>query len=491
MKIVIERFLKQVRPFAKPVLVVFGIMMVGMVAILRANYSYMDDLARTAEGYKGWGNFSRYLSNLLAMVLYGNSSLTDISPWGQIVAALLMAIAGVALLYIIYGRTKFRWWELFVVEMLALNPYFLQCLSYKFDAPFMAVAVLGMVLPLVVRGMRSWVYAGAVLMGTLVTCMTYQAALGILPMVVVLLAVRMWGKGEKWKEIGRFVGWTVVGYGVGLVIFKVFIMRLVNDYVVTEMPGLMGLVPQVVENLKAYYRLVMTDFAKAWVVLVAVVAVWFVIRMAMDAKRQKWLAGLMAVVTVLVLEVMCFGIYIVMTKPLYDPRAMQGVGVMVCLMAIVVAEERKLKTGARKYVWGVGVVTAVVLTYLFGIFGFTYGNALAVQRDYTEFRIEVVVNDLEDKVREGDVVEMAGSIGLASALENAVKQYPILARLVPTGLEEGYWGQYKIMRYYGMRGLERDLEEVPVVEEYPILEEGWYHNLRMRDGVIVVELKER
>lgn len=489
-----KEFSGKARPFVKPVLIVFGIIMLGMLAILRANFSYVDDLARAAEGYKGWGNFSRYLSNCLAIVLHGNGFLTDISPWGQIVAAMIMAIAGVMLLYVVYGRVKFRWWELLIVTTLALNPYFLQCMSYKFDAPFIAVAVLAMIVPLLARKQKSWVYVGAVLAGTLTTCMTYQAALGILPMVTIVVAVRMWTQKEEWGRIWRFVLRTVVGYGLGLLIFKGLIMKMVNAYVVTEVPGLMEIIPHTLGNLGQYYRLVVADLPKTWLVLVAIMAVWFVVVLVMQAKERKWLAGTVAVVTLGVLGMVCFGIYAVMEKPLFEPRAMLGVGVLVCLLAVVVGEERKFGKAWQKGVWLVGVMGAVVLAYELGIFGFTYGNALAVQKDYTDFRIEAVVNDLEEVAEEGEVVEVAGSVGLTPALGAAVKHYPILARLVPIELAQEYWGQYKMMRYYGMRGMEGDMFEVPVVEEYPIVvKDGWHHRLRKREGsrVIVVELKER
>ena len=49
----------EIKPFVRPVLVVFGVIVLGMLAILRANFSYIDDLGRAAAGYKGWGNFSR------------------------------------------------------------------------------------------------------------------------------------------------------------------------------------------------------------------------------------------------------------------------------------------------------------------------------------------------------------------------------------------------------------------------------------------------
>lgn len=493
-----QKWLERVRPFVKPVLIVFGIILLALLALLRANFSYVDDLGRAAVGYKGWGNFSRYLTNVLAAIFHGNSFLTDISPWGQIVAMLLMAIAGVMLLYIIYGRKKFRWWELLVVSMLALNPYFLQCLSYKFDAPFMAVAVLGMIMPFLMRGRLAkgdkwWLYGGSVLLGVLVTCMTYQAALGILPMITVVLAVRMWGQKDDWRQIGKFVGVTALGYGVGLLIFKLFIMRLVDDYVVTAVPGLAEIIPQTLGNLWQYYNYVLADFTKIWLGLIGLVVIGAGAALVLGAKRPKWLAALVAVLAMGVLGLVCFGIYVVMEKPLFEPRAMLGVGVLICLLAVLAVEERKLEQAGWRYLYGAGVAAAVVLAYLFGVFALTYGNALAVQKEYTDFRIAEVAMDLAEELRPGEVIETAGTIGHAPAIRSASQEYPILARLVPIELEAGYWGQYKMIRYYGLSAVEGNMFAQPAPEDFPIVKEGWYHNLRRQEGsnVVLVELLER
>ena len=483
----------RVKVFVKPVLIVFVIILLGMSAILRANFSYVDDLARTVEGYKGWGNFSRYLSNALAVVLFGNGALTDISPWPQIVAAFIMAVAGVSLLYIIYGRKKFRWWELFVVVILALNPYFLECLSYKFDAPFIATVVLMMIVPFLARGKKTEIYMLAVFGGTLATCMTYQAALGILPMVTIALVVRMWNQGEKWGKIWRFGLKTVGGYIAALLLFKIALMKKVDAYVVTELPGVGGLVPQIVENLGRYYRLVMGDFPKMWLGLILVIMAGFVVMMVMRSKQRKWLAGIVAVMTVALLGVMCFGIYAVMVKPLFVPRAMFGVMVMITIMAVVAVEDEKMTSrwqeGVKVFFAGAGVL----LAYLFVVFGFTYGNALALQKNWTEFRVQEVIGDLEQEVNLLDTqrVMVVGRAGAAPAIETALETYPVLSRLVPEEFESGYWGQYQFFRYYGLEELNGDMFEVPNVEEYPIVRESWYHNIRRNAerGEVVVELK--
>ena len=67
--------------------------------------------------------------------------------------------------------------ELVAVAIVALNPYFLECLSYKFDAPYIAVAILAMIIPLLFRKKEGRMVCLIVMMGTLVTCTTYQSGI--------------------------------------------------------------------------------------------------------------------------------------------------------------------------------------------------------------------------------------------------------------------------------------------------------------------------
>lgn len=496
-----KEFRDWVKPFLKPVGILWIIITVGMFAILRANFSYMDDLARTVEGYKGWGNFSRYLSNFLAMIVNGNTTVADISPWPQILAALIMAIAGVMLLYIVYGRKKFRWWELVAVAILALNPYFLECLSYKFDAPYIAVAILAMIIPLLFRKRKAGWYVLAVMMGTLVTCTTYQAALGVLPMLVMLVMVRMWGRKEPVKEVGGFGVWSVIGYVGGLVIFRVFLMKQVNAYVATELPGIGELLSTVIGNLGEYYKLMLMDFSKIWVGLIGLVVLGFVVMAVMRTERKVWEAGIVAVLTLVVMSLVCFGIYPLMVQPLFEPRAMFGVMVMVAMLGVVVVEDRKAEgkskcwRGWQSMIWGGFVVAALALSYEFGIFSFMYGNALALQGEYTDFRIEMAIEDLEETVlddwSEKASIAVMGTVGIAPALEDAVVRFPILERLVPIEFESGYWGEYKLFRYYGLRALQGDPYEAVSTEGCLKEKQGYYQDIwRCGHEKVVVELKE-
>jgi hypothetical protein len=231
------------------------IYMLGISAIVRANYSYKADLGRAALGYKGWGNYRRILSNVLSTVIHMDNYLTDVSPLSQLISAIIIAFSGVVLLAVIYERIHYSIMELLSIVPLFLNPYFLECISYKFDSPYMALSVFGSIFPLIYRNRKGSTYIGISILGTLIMCTTYQASSGIYPMLVILLALRMWSRKEDCKRIVRFCVDSIIGYCVGILIYKFFIMTSTNEgaYVSNSLPKIKDFIPNFCNNLIQYY----------------------------------------------------------------------------------------------------------------------------------------------------------------------------------------------------------------------------------------------
>ena len=96
----------------------------GISAILRADFNYIDDMGRITFGYQGWDNFSRYISNLLSTFLHTGRYLHDISPLPQLLAAVVLAVAGVAAVRAVTGREKLTVWEYAAVLPMGLSPLF-------------------------------------------------------------------------------------------------------------------------------------------------------------------------------------------------------------------------------------------------------------------------------------------------------------------------------------------------------------------------------
>ena len=128
-------------------------------------------------------------------------------------------------------------------------------------------------------------------------------------------------------------------------------------------------------NLGEYYKLMLMDFPKISVGLIGLVVLGFVVMAVMRDRAKVWEAGIVAVLTLVAMSLVCFGIYPLMVQPLFEPRAMFGGDeVMVAMLGVVVVEDRKAEGKSKCWrswqsmIWGGFVVVALVLSYEFGIF---------------------------------------------------------------------------------------------------------------------------
>ncbi|MGM9549362.1 MAG: glucosyltransferase domain-containing protein [Faecousia sp.] len=473
-------------PMGKALLLLLAVYVLGISAILRANFYYMDDSPRAALGYKQWDYFSRFLSTALATLVHGGDYLVDAAPLPQILAMLLMAVSGILMLYIVYGRTAFSGWELAALIPLGLNPYFLGCVSFRFDAPYMAFSVLSAVVPLLYRNRSTAAYLLASMLGILAVCTSYQAATGIFPMLVIVLALRMWNRREPVREVGLFCLKSAAGYALGLVFFKLVIMIPADTgYAGNSLPSAGALIPHFLGNLREYYSLVLSDFKPFWLAAAALMIAGFGIRTVCGSRQKKLPALAVTAGALVLMGLLCFGLYPALSSTVFAPRAMYGFGVLITIFGITAAEGKKqipLK------------VPVVVLSWVFFVFSFTYGNALSVQKDYTNFRTQMVISDLQKmEVFQSDApvtVQLSGTIGKAPILKNMPQNYQMLNRLIPRTFGGGDdLTQYGFYCYYDLRNVvwdpEVDLREM----ELPVLEDTMYHTIRGEGSYVLVELK--
>ena len=471
-------------PMGKALLILFTVFVVGISAILRANFYYMDDSPRAALGYKQWDCFSRYLSTALATLVHGGDYLVDAAPLPQMLAMLIMAVSGILMGYIFCERTTFSGWELAVLSILGLNPYFLGCVSFRFDAPYMAFSVLAAVVPLLYRNTAAYVLASG--LGILAVCTSYQAAAGIFPMLVVALALRMWNRGKSIREVGLFCLKSAAGYALGLLFFKLVIMIPADtNYVGNALPSAGELIPHFMRNLRSYYSLILSDFKPFWRIAAVLAAAAFCVRTVLDSRRRTLPAIAMTAVALILMGMMCFGLYPALASTVFAPRAMYGFGVLLTVFGMTAAEG-KTRVPLK--------IPAVVLSWVFFVFSFTYGNALSVQKDYTDFRTQLVISDLQEvEAFRSDApvtVQLSGSIGKAPVLWNMPQNYQMLNRLIPDTFGGGDdLTQYGFYCYYDLQNVvwnpDVDLREM----DLPVLEDNMYHTIRGEGSYVLVELK--
>ena len=472
----------------KPCLIMFAVYMVGMFAILKSDFNYRDDLRRIMSGKQGWGSsYGRYLSDFLSNFIHIDSYMMDVSPLPQMIAGAMLAVSAIILWYLISDKKKFSVWDVAALLPLGLSPYFLACLSYKFDAPYMALSILGSVMPLLFAKKGHLVYGATAFMGSLVMCMTYQAASGVFPIIVILICVNRWNEKEELKQIFKFIGTSVAGYLAGLLVYKLFLMPTRKTYVSNELPSINQIIPTTISNLQKYFGHIAEDFKLEWLILIFFLCIGFVFVMVRDSKQKKPIAFLISCVALGLMLVLAFGIYPVLEDPLYHPRAMYGFGVLLASLGISVSVARKGYPAK---------MVCLVLSWCFFVFSFTYGNALTIQGDYIEFRSREILDDLKDldimMSKQQVIIQVDGSIGNAPAIRRMPDDYKILKRLIPTVYKDGNWG-LNMFRYYGLNMKKADWNR-PATEDFknynlPVLKETMFHKISGNEKYVLIEMK--
>lgn len=469
----------------KTILILTGIYVLGISSILRANFYYIDDIGRATRGYKQWDHFGRYLSYYLSSFIHGDSYLTDVSPLPQLIAAVLMAIAGTITLYVISGKKRYTFLEYVAVISMGLSPYFLECFSYKYDSTYMALSVLAGVFPLLFCNAGYIAYSIISVLSILAVCMTYQASSGIFPMLVLLLSFKRWNKREDKKEIFKFIVISAVTYIIGLIVFLLIFVQPGDTYVSTSLSPLNQIFLLTVKHLKEYISLIISDFKMEWLILYLLMCIVFVGVAVKTSSQKKYFACLVAPLLLILMTLVSFGVYPVLSKPLFAPRAMYGFGILIAFIGVFIASTETMRSCK---------LVGFLLNWAFFVFAFTYGNALDAQSAYTDLRISAVIEDLNDlesfSTDEKITVQISGSIGLAPILKNMPQDYQMLKRLVPVMFQEKwYWGLYGFYNCYGLKNVKKDTSIDLVEQELPILKDTMYHRIRGRGNYILVELK--
>ena len=118
---------------------------------------------------------------------------------------------------------------------------------------------------------------------------------------------------------------------------------------------------------------------------------------------------------------------------------------------------------------------------------------MRLQNRYSEFRIEAVINDLNDlEVFNTDkkTVQLIGSIGQLPIIANMPQSYDILKHLVPSMFGGGwYWSEYYFYYYFSLKNVVWDRSIDVCSYDLEVLKDTMYHTIKGADEYILVEIK--
>lgn len=489
-----RKYLKGLKPFVKPFLVVFLIYAFAMLAVWRSGVSFVDDKGRAIFGYAWTSDFNRFSSTAFGLLMNANDRLLDISPWPQILGMAILAVASVIVTYVFCDK-KIKYLPLILTAFIGLTPLAIECWMYKFDAPCIALSVLVSVLPILwwpkELNKKSVVKFGVVTMiCMLVMWTTYQASSGIFPVLCVYMAVKDIVKGEKMLSVMKKLGISVIVFVIPALIFKFCLPEPDKSYRKNEMLGFTELIPGMWRNFVEHLKL-MLDSLNIWQKILSGLAfAGIVILIVRNYRKKSWLL-ILAFIVALPLSL---GAYLLLEEPPFTPRSFVGVGMAFVPVTVFAT---KNVGDALGYLC---VSPSLVLLYSFIMFVLAFGNGLADQERWANYRVEDLVSGLSELYPDRNEVserkiQIMGDIGMSKVMQHVSEKYPATKQIITfqqTGLSWAAWGLTKIRSYYNRQ---QTFEEDYAYSVYcgpeidNVKKDTYYYTIRDNGGHICVDLK--
>lgn len=308
-------------------------------------------------------------------------------------------------------------------------------------------------------------------------------------MLTALLCFRQWNKGRPLKDVLRFCLVSALSYCLALAIFRLLFAS--GDPTASGYVNFSISLSQLPKNLRTYFLHIQGDFKPWWLALAALIAASFVYASVRDtARKPRLLSGLLAAAALLAMLLLSFGAYSFFETPLFSPRAMYGFSVFIAFTGVYASSAKQIYS-AR--------LACLCLSWAFFVFAFIYGNALAENQRYLEFRVESAIRDISETEaclaweQGGELphIQYCGTIDLSPTISRGSDSYGLLSRLIPTVVSGGWaHGKTYVQWYFGLAGhVTVDFADDFQDMDLPILKDTLYHTIRGDSEHILIEFK--
>jgi uncharacterized protein with PQ loop repeat len=434
------------------VAVLFALYLVAYSSLIRANFSYADDMEREHYGITGWLGWSRYLSEFLSLLLYQNFLLSDISPGTQILALLVLSCSSLLLYFILNGTVHENIFALLATLPVGLSPYFLANMAYKFDSPYIALSVLACIVPFVFsRNLRAFFTAS--FLGLLCMLMTYQATSGVYIIITSVIALKAWLHKEKaGKEVCSFAITAIAAFVCAFLVFKIcFMITITDDYVSNTVLPLSDFFPGMLRNIMQYISILFSDFnLTAFKIEIIVLLFIFMLQAIRTSKRNKILTAAVSFFVTVFIIVFSYGAYLILETPGFSARYFVGFGPLLATTSVFSLNILYKKKHPVAFADCVQIFVVFLVTWNCIVFALSFGNSLADQKRYQEFFAAQIVSELNHLCdnSENVSVQFEGSMGHAPIVNHIAKSFPLVKRMVHVGLHENDKYGYNLLENY-------------------------------------------
>ncbi|MBQ9293267.1 MAG: glucosyltransferase domain-containing protein [Campylobacter sp.] len=374
---------------------VYLLYFIGFFKFLITDALTLDDQSRLLYSYTGFSTVHRYLSEILSYIFNMNyQKILYISPLTQLIAIVFLSIASLVLVKIV--NKKISYWGLLASATVGLSPFYLECISFKFDSPYMALATLCTILPFLFAKRLFVFFMASVI---LLLCMwnLYQANNGIYIVLSMFITLNLILQKAGLKQILKFIFVCALAFIISVLIYKFIFIQLGENssyatrYADYNMEKLISSFKDFMWMANRYIYLmdiwIGTHIIKY---LFFISCVLFLVIKFLESKIN-YLVSIASILFFLFFGFFAtFGLYYLLLNLNWLPRFFCGTGVFVAVLLITITN---IKIKHFNYL---SKIYIFVFIYNLIIISTVYINAKIIQTEYVDFRINQTISFLEN-----------------------------------------------------------------------------------------------
>lgn len=462
---------------------------IAFFKIIISNFFYADDIFRNYTGNRSWIGFSRYVSEFLSILVHTNIRLNDIAPISHILTILVMSIT-VLVANKSLNSEKCSVLNTISLSLIFISPFFSENFSYRFDCLYMAIAIFFSVFPFLFKNDK-YSFAFVSILSLILTSMSYQSALGVYIVFTIFIFFQNFLKKEKWRNNICFAAISICSFIFAMIIFKLFFMNTMSnsqDNYFSAATKLSSLFPNILTYLRITFSLYGNNLMKILFLLSLAGSIVIAI---IKSKENKILTFFISLLALVISYILSFGPYLIFERPVFYARAFMGFNAFIALIVFFITDFTVTNSAFLNTRKSIAIrIMPALLVYASIVFQNVYGNCLANQKEYENYRMTLILCDLNDMCEKSEnyFIDFKGEMDFSGKNRIALRNYPLLSQLIPRMPRSSSSWNDDLLNGYNFTCKQESLE---LTEDFVEIKKSYYHTIYRFENSFIVILNTR
>ncbi|MER0125903.1 glucosyltransferase domain-containing protein [Franconibacter daqui] len=434
----------------KPIYHLWIIGFIYILPLLITNSPYYDDIGRSVYGYFSWGIDGRPFSDIIFETIDLGSPATDIAPFPQILAILIMT----TLCYFIHRYLNpdhsLGW---LVFTPIFLSPFFIQNLAFRFDSLTMSLSVAIAALPLFfMRKTKAKLFAVSALCA-FTSLSLYQASLSVFMAAVCLYTLFSIKKGSDPYNLLVEASIAALGMVTGYIIYSQLIVPffVTSDYangynqIISSVAELYNNISVTINVLSSFF----TGTIAIVFIVIGLLATLGLIKLLIITSKstlsngRKAVSLLLIIASLAVILVCIPGPGLALKSMPIGPRVFVGFGFFISTLLALISFI------STRHQCKLNVIYCLLAVVSFSYMA-TFTNAMKSQDKLADRIVYGVTNDIV-KIGYNNIktITIDGKSLYSPIADKAIQKSPLMKQIIPSYFDGPLaWGIVKMTEIY-------------------------------------------